>query len=597
MTGKKPLQTISFFCWFFVCFAVGIEAAPLPPLKYTVSIEGVKDSSLVGLLRSVSDSVDRVDNPPPTAFLLGDMARDDARKMEKVLRARGFYSGKVADRVDEKGDGYRVIFSVETGKPYRLRMIEVRLGGVSPDPEVKTPTAAEIGLRKGETGTASAVIAAGEKLVSLLRDRGYPFAAMNDRRVVVDHATRTMDVTYVVEPGERVVFGGFEVSGLEGVDEEFVRDLIPWKEGELYRPALVQKFRDRLSRSGLFSIVLVSHQKEPPPDGRLTIESKLQERERFSVGLSAGYQTDRGFGGGVFWEDRNLFGGGQKLKAGLDVSEEVITGEVSFREPQFLGPDQSLVLGGYLTDDQPDAYHSRRLRGSALLERELGGGVTVNGGAALTQDGVEQLGVRNDYTIFSVPLSARWTIGPAADPAADGAIFALDGETFYDIHSGHLFAKALLSHNLYLNVPGVSFLSLAGRAALGSMFEGDPGGEIPADLRFYAGGAGSVRGYAYQSIGPLAGDDPVGGRSLFTFSLELDAEVISGLGAAAFIDGGTAFRDGFLAGGDEILYGTGGGLRYFSPIGPIGLDIGFPLKRRAGIDSSFQIYVSIVRAF
>ena len=77
----------------------------------------------------------------------------------------------------------------------------------------------------------------------------------------------------------------------------------------------------------------------------------------------------------------------------------------------------------------------------------------------------------------------------------------------------------------------------------------------------------------------------------------LEAEVISGSGVAGFIDGGSAFTDSFPTNSNELLYGAGGGLRYFSPIGPIGLDIGFPLHRRIGIDDSFQIYVSIVRTF
>lgn len=567
------------------------------PIAYSVSISGIKDSGLIELLRSVSDSIERIDYPPPTRLLLEDMARDDTDKMEKVLRARGFYTGMVTSKVKEKKNKYEIIFSVTTGRLFTLKTISIIPVKKSSETDAKLPSPAVIGLEEGQPGTAKSIINAEDKLLSLLRDQGYPFAKISDRKVIVDYATRTMEVIYQADSGERMVFGKSNISGLVNIHEDYVMNLIPWKEGEVYSPKLMQKFRDRLSRAGIFSIVQVSHRPQPPEDGRLAIEVKLQERDRFSIGISAGYQTDRGFGGSLSWEDRSIFGGGELLQIGTDLSQEVNTGKISLKLPQFMNPDQDLELGIYLTDDRPDAYTSQRLRGAVALLQDLGGGITLRGGTAITQDGVEQLDTRNDYTLISAPLAIKWTIGPTGDPTADGAALDLTGEPFYDLHRYGFFTKVLLSNNIYLNIPGISFLSVATRAALGSI--PGPGGEdeIPADLRFYAGGAGSIRGYAYQSIGPLVGKDPIGGRSLLTFSFELEIEIISGIGVAGFIDGGSSFTDSFPSKSNDILYGAGGGLRYFSPIGPIGLDIGFPLHRRIGIDDSFQIYVSIVRTF
>ena len=76
------------------------------PITYSVSISGTKDAGLIELLSSVSDSVDRIGYPPPTRLLLEDMARDDTGKMEKVLRARGFYTGTVTSKVEDDKDRY-----------------------------------------------------------------------------------------------------------------------------------------------------------------------------------------------------------------------------------------------------------------------------------------------------------------------------------------------------------------------------------------------------------------------------------------------------------------------------------------------------------
>jgi translocation and assembly module TamA len=121
--------------------------------------------------------------------------------------------------------------------------------------------------------------------------------------------------------------------------------------------------------------------------------------------------------------------------------------------------------------------------------------------------------------------------------------------------------------------------------------------EIPADIRFYAGGGGSIRGYAYQSVGPTQNNEPIGGRSLITMSAELRIKITEKMGLVAFVDGGSAFESAFPDFEETLQWGGGLGFRYFTAIGPLRLDVGIPINRRAGIDDSFQIYVSIGQAF
>jgi translocation and assembly module TamA len=122
--------------------------------------------------------------------------------------------------------------------------------------------------------------------------------------------------------------------------------------------------------------------------------------------------------------------------------------------------------------------------------------------------------------------------------------------------------------------------------------------DIPADERFYAGGGGSIRGYAYQSVGPLdEDDDPIGGRSVLELSAELRFKLTDRMGMVTFLDGGSAFASTFPDSSENLQWAAGLGFRYFTPIGPLRLDIGFPLDRRTEIDDTFQIYVSIGQAF
>ena len=137
---------------------------------------------------------------------------------------------------------------------------------------------------------------------------------------------------------------------------------------------------------------------------------------------------------------------------------------------------------------------------------------------------------------------------------------------------------------------------LAGGIGAGSIVGADSAA-IPADERFYAGGGGSIRGYAYQSVAPLKDGVPVGGNYLLELSFELRLKLSDRFGLVAFLDGGNAFTSPEPNFSQGLLWGTGIGLRYYSPIGPFRLDIGFPLDRRPALDDHFQVFVSLGQAF
>jgi translocation and assembly module TamA len=158
------------------------------------------------------------------------------------------------------------------------------------------------------------------------------------------------------------------------------------------------------------------------------------------------------------------------------------------------------------------------------------------------------------------------------------------------------FFKGYGSYSHYLTLLKHPFLVFAGRAALGSM-SGVDTNSIPADIRFYAGGGGSIRGYAFQSVSPLLDGDPVGGRSLLEFSAEFRLRITQTLGLVAFLDGGSAFDSVYPDFDTSLRWGTGGGVRYFTPIGPLRVDVGVPLDRREGLDDAFQVYISLGQAF
>jgi translocation and assembly module TamA len=137
---------------------------------------------------------------------------------------------------------------------------------------------------------------------------------------------------------------------------------------------------------------------------------------------------------------------------------------------------------------------------------------------------------------------------------------------------------------------------LAGRLKLG-MLAGASVAELPPDLLFFAGGGGSVRGYAYRNIGvETPSGNIVGGRSLAEASIEARMRVTDSIGMVAFADAGYVGADSFPTFDDRLRVGVGAGLRYITGLGPIRLDVAVPLDRRPG-DPSVAFYVGLGQAF
>ena len=122
--------------------------------------------------------------------------------------------------------------------------------------------------------------------------------------------------------------------------------------------------------------------------------------------------------------------------------------------------------------------------------------------------------------------------------------------------------------------------------------------DIPANILFFAGGGGSVRGYPYRTLGPLGPFDlPIGGRSLLEASVEARIKVTDTIGVVPFFDAGTAFAGSLPNFNERIFKAAGIGLRYYTGIGPIRVDLAFPLDRIKGNQPPVALYVSLGQAF
>jgi translocation and assembly module TamA len=573
-------------------------AAGQPVADYKVEFQGLEDRSLIKKLKQASDAFQRKDDPPPSRFLLRRRAESDQKTFRDILRSQGYYRPQIAFDISRPEEtAWRLTFSIDPGPIYRLSAVRFRfkppLGAAKPS----LPEPESIGLRPGEPLLAASVRRARDRLARRVVDQGYVFSAVDTPRLLVDHGTQTLEVEMVIHPGSKARFGEVAYVGLQSVDPEFLRQKIPWSKGAVYDPALVQEYKRRLLATELFSFIQIHHGDSLGESDRLPLTVELKEREHRTVSLGGFFDTDIGPGLRASWEHRNIFGQGEKLRfegEGSRIRQEL---ETRYREDAFYRPDQSLNLLGSLSREETDTYTSLSFSSRGTVERELTPDLLAGAGIGYKGSSIEEQGDTETFHLLSLPTFLNYdSRDDLLDPSRGNAA-SLHLTPYRSLGSQNLtFAKAVGTWRWYQALFFEDGPVLALRAKLGSLL-GAATESIPADERFYAGGGGSIRGFPYQEVGPEDEGDPAGGRSLIEVSAEVRWKWTKSFGSAAFVDAGTV-DDNHLPQwtSRHFSWGAGVGLRYFTGIGPLRLDVAFPLNNRDEVDS-FQIYLSLGQAF
>ncbi len=570
-----------------------VAAGQAPPVAYEVAFEGVSDPELVEALRSVSQAVALQERPPISPRLLRRRAENDIDRLREALRSRGYYAATVRLELDEEAASARVVFLIDLGPVYNVESVEIASVGETRVPDFLTPEA--IGLTPEGPARARRVLDAESVLVNRLREAGYAFARVANRRVVVDHATQGVRVTFEVDPGPQTTFGVIEVEGLETVKPEYIQGRAPWQEGDRYDPRSIAEYRSRLWESGLFSLVQVDSADEPDAAGRVPVRVRVAERPHRTVSAGIGYQTSESLGARVAWEHRNFTGYGDRLRLEIHGSGLTRDARASYRRPGFLRDDQVLTLDVAAIEEDLKPYDSRSLRLGAGIERTVTDRFRWNAGVVLKTAHVEQRDEETRYHLLSTPIGAVWDRrDDPADPTSGDKIELNLTPYLSTGDSSAFFLKTRAEYSRYWRITEKTVL--AGRIALGTLTGADRE-EVPADERFYSGGADSVRGYEYRSLAPLEDDRPVGGASLLEMALEARRRITENISVVVFADAGNAFEDPSFSEIDELQWGAGVGLRYATPVGPFRADIAVPVNRRSGVDDAFQIYLSFGHTF
>ncbi len=595
------------------------------PQPYRAKLTRTGDASLDAALSGSSGLLGLQKTTAVGPFALAGRIRADYARLRTALESFGYYDGSVSITVaghQGRDPGLAdVLAAIPRGTPATITLSLNRgprftLGRVrldDPDHETLAPAALRaFGLHSGQPAIASDVVAAQGRLLSALREEGHALAEVQAPLAYLHPDAHTLDIVYKIHEGPRVDIGAIHMAGLRHVNESFLRRRLLIHSGELYQPSKIETARQDLASIGVFSDVQVRDAGALSPDGRMALFFSFVEAPRHTVSGQVGYSTDLGGSAGVTWTDHNLLGNAEQLELAAlltgfgGTAQQGLGYDVyaNFDKPDFMRRDQDLILRVEGLKQDLQAYDQTALLARAVVNRKLSRRWSVQLGLGAEQEQITQEGDTRDYTIVSAPLSAAYDSTDLANPL-DAPTHGLRANfsatpTYSLTRGGNFFTILQGGGSTYLDLarlgisaPGRSVIAV--RGVVGSV-QGATSFELPPDQRLYAGGSGTIRGYKYQGVGPLFPDNnPVGGTSLDAGSVEFRQRLFKSFGAAAFVDAGQVAAGSRPFQG-PLRVGVGVGGRYYTPIGPIRLDVAVPLQKLPGGDS-FELYVGLGESF
>ena len=565
-------------------------------VSYETEIDVPGDPTLADQMKQISQLVARQGEADSELALQRRAAADIAR-LEAAARAAGYYDAKLSYEIDKRREPWRVTVKVALGAPYRLREVKVVLpgGGVPPLAERFDP--ADLGLELGMRAQSAPILAAEDKLLRYYTTRGYPLAKVTGHQAIIDRADRSMHVTFTLVPGPVASFGKTEISGLTSVNRDFIEKRLTWKEGERYDSRKVDAMQQMLIASNLFATVRIAPADKVSPDGRIPMRISVTERRPRSVGGGIYYDSSLGFGGKAFWEHRNLFGEGELLHIEVTGGQSDDGLLAQFKRPAFLVLGLDLRSEASIGKLMTDAYDTRQAKFFTGLDYQFDSRITGGIGAEVLNGRVDDDTGTQNYTLAGLPAYIRRDDTDDLLNPTRGTRLGLTATPFFGLDGNSPdYFQAKLSASGYQSLDTEHRFILAGFTNIGSI-TGTSLDSLPRDLRLYEGGGGSVRGYGFQRAGPLdVFGNPIGGISSLDLGVELRTRVNDTFGLVAFFEGGSVYDTTLPDLSQRLYWGTGVGVRYFSPIGPLRFDIATPLDRRPS-DSIIQVYISLGQAF
>ena len=510
------------------------------------------------------------------------------KRVRQALEPFGYYEAEVSIQRQMTAPGrYHLDVTVLPGEPVRLTSLQVRLSGPGESEPRLQKLVTDFPLHVGEVLRQDLYDQGKGTIKARVLDRGYLDADFKVHQIRLHQQERRAEIDLELATGERYLFGKASIQGGDVYPAPFLRRYLSFSEGEVFSYPRLGQTQLNFLGSDRFRDVIITPQKNQSEEFRVPIEIKLVPAARRRLRPGVGYGTDTGARTSLNYRDLNVLRRGHEFAADLSIAERKQSLTASYIVPGLKNLDSQTALRSGFLREELESYETRSLFAEIEEQRGFSGGRIGSVYLRLLQEDYI-VGEQDDRSRMIIP-GIRFRHNLYADPIRPKKGFRYSLE----VRGGHQslgsdtgLLQFLASGNTIIPLPWQ--LKLLLRAEGGTTLKNEPLAEIPASLRFFAGGDQSVRGYAYQSLGPTDVDgEVVGGEHLAVGSVELEIPLGEDWGVATFFDLGNAFN---VLTDIEWAGGAGIGVRRYTVIGPVKIDI----ARQVGVaDPSYRLHLSV----
>jgi outer membrane protein insertion porin family len=500
--------------------------------------------------------------------ILPDLARKKVTLRVRVVEGPQFTTGTITITGNE-------LLSTEEIR----RLVKLQEGGVFSRGALRTSVRAIVD-RYSELGRARAEV---------------------DPKTVNDLANLKVDVTIPIVEGGPVYVERINITGNVKSSEKVLRRELRVAEGELFTFQKLVRSRQRLFNLGYFDEVNATTEPGATPD-KIVVNIDVKERATGLFSIGAGYSSLDNLFATIDISQRNLFGRGQEAFLRFRIGSKSRLGLVGFTEPYLFDIPLRAGFDIYDREREYDDFTEERLGGDIRLAYPLTEFITLSGLyrleevditdiAATASEDLKQEEGKSLNSVIELTL-ARDTRDSIFEPSRGSRnsvdfAFAVGGDTqFYKVVGESAWFVPLPVFNLVWAVRG-----------LAGIVEGYGGEEVPIFERFFLGGATTLRGQRTRSVAPKdAQGETIGGTSELLFNTELLIPIFPRFRLALFFDAGNAYGFGTDFDPTDLRLAAGVGVRFFSPLGPMRLDLGYNLDRQPG-EKEFQVNFTVGSPF
>ena len=518
--------------------------------------------------------------------LAGRFYRDQViEEVRHAAEALGYYQAEADVTLRPVDDDWALSIAVTPGPRVRLRDVTLDVTGPGADDPGLTRIRRILPLQDGAALNHADYEDSKRAMSNEALQRGFFDYRFTTARLAVNAEGSWADATLVMDSGERYEFGEVTFSPTP-FRREFLERLVPFRPGTPYTAAAVADFNQRLFESEYFEDAVVETQRDAATGKRIPVRAEVAVGERNTVTTGLGYSTDEGPRLRLGYERHYVNNRGHRFNSEVRLSSARQGLNARYEIP-LADPvnDQLSVTTAWQNEDVEDSESERYSVRVGRRQTFTSGWTRIQSLRVLSERYRAGLDSgRSRLVLPGIRFSRTRSRGGVDPDWGDKQRYSLEiarEALLSDVDIARVRAGSTWLRNLR----EVHRFELS--AELGGVASSDFT-EVPTSLRFFAGGDQSVRGFAYQSLGPEdASGELTGGRYLTTASAEYSYAFTGDWRVATFVDTGDAY-DSLDAFDPEV--GTGFGVRWSSPVGPLRLDFAWGVSRE---EVPFRVHFSI----